>query len=40
MEGILTQSILFGILATGVRLATPYLLAALGEMFVQRSGVY
>jgi general nucleoside transport system permease protein len=40
MEGILTQSILVGILAAGVRLATPYLLAALGEMFVQRSGVY
>lgn len=40
MDGILTQSILLGILATGVRLATPFLLAALGEMFVQRSGVY
>jgi ABC-type uncharacterized transport system permease subunit len=40
MEGILTQSIILGILATGVRLATPFLLAALGEMFVQRSGVY
>lgn len=32
--------IITGILATGIRLATPYLLAALGEMFVQRSGVY
>src|SRR3972149_3648433 len=40
MESFLTQSIIFGILAAGVRLATPFLLAALGEMFVQRSGVY
>jgi general nucleoside transport system permease protein len=40
MESILTQSIVLGILATGIRLATPFLLAALGEMFVQRSGVY
>jgi len=40
MEDILNQGILFGILATGVRLATPFLLAALGEMFTQRSGVY
>jgi ABC-type uncharacterized transport system permease subunit len=40
MEGILSQGILFGILATGVRLATPFLLAALGEMFTQRSGVF
>jgi general nucleoside transport system permease protein len=40
MGGILDTAILFGILATGVRLATPFLLAALGEMFVQRSGVY
>ncbi len=29
-----------GILATGVRLATPFLLAALGEMFDQRAGVF
>jgi simple sugar transport system permease protein len=40
MEDILNQGILFGILATGVRLATPFLLAALGEMFTQRSGVF
>ena len=40
MEGILIHSIILGILATGIRLATPFLLAALGEMFVQRSGVY
>ena len=34
------QGILIGIIATGIRLAIPYLLAALGEMFTQRSGVY
>jgi len=32
--------IIISILTTGICLATPYLLAALGEMFVQRSGVY
>jgi ABC-type uncharacterized transport system permease subunit len=40
MEDILSQGILFGVLAAGVRLATPFLLAALGEMFAQRAGVY
>lgn len=40
MEDVLNQGIIIGILATGVRLATPFLLAALGEMFTQRSGVY
>ncbi len=40
MENVLNQGIIIGILATGVRLATPFLLAALGEMFTQRSGVY
>lgn len=34
------QGIALGILATGIRLATPYLLAALGELFTQRSGIY
>jgi simple sugar transport system permease protein len=34
------QGIILGIVATGIRLATPYLLAALGEMFTQRSGIY
>ncbi len=40
MDGIINSEIIIIILATGIRLATPYLLAALGEMFVQRSGVY
>jgi simple sugar transport system permease protein len=37
---MLEQGITLGILATGIRLATPYLLAALGELFTQRSGLY
>lgn len=40
MDGIINSEIIVIILAAGIRLATPYLLAALGEMFVQRSGVY
>ncbi|MZP29220.1 ABC transporter permease [Heliobacterium undosum] len=40
MDDVASQSIMIGILAAGIRLATPFLLAALGEMFVQRSGVY
>lgn len=40
MEGVMSSAIIISILATGIRLATPYLLAALGEMFTQRSGVY
>ena len=40
MDGIINSEIIIIILAAGIRLATPYLLAALGEMFVQRSGVY
>ena len=40
MDGVMNFDIVIIILATGIRLATPYLLAALGEMFVQRSGVY
>ena len=34
-----TLTILVGILHSGIRLATPYLYAAIGEMFSQRSGV-
>ncbi|MDR3586969.1 MAG: ABC transporter permease [Desulfosporosinus sp.] len=40
MEGVMNSAIIISILATGIRSATPYLLAALGEMFTQRSGVY
>lgn len=40
MDNMAGQGIILGILATGIRLATPYLLAALGEMFTQRSGIY
>ena len=34
-----STTVLVGILASGIRLATPYLYAAIGEMFGQRSGV-
>jgi ABC-type uncharacterized transport system permease subunit len=36
---LLTARVLIGIAASGVRLATPYLFAGLGETFGQRSGV-
>ncbi len=36
---MLTTTVLVGILASGIRLATPYLYAAMGETFGQRSGV-
>jgi ABC-type uncharacterized transport system permease subunit len=36
---LFTARVLVGILASGVRLATPYLFAAIGETFGQRSGV-
>lgn len=40
MNGDLTvAAIILGILHSGIRLATPYLFAALGETFSQRSGV-
>jgi len=39
MGDILRSSFFIGILASGVRLATPYLYAALGETLGQRSGV-
>jgi general nucleoside transport system permease protein len=39
MGDILTASFFIGILASGIRLATPYLYAALGETLGQRSGV-
>lgn len=40
MLDFIDQGILIGIVATGIRLATPYLLAALGEMLSQRAGVF
>ena len=39
MSEIFTVTVLVGILVQGVRLATPYLYASLGETFGQRSGV-
>jgi len=36
---LFSVTVLVGILASGIRLATPYLYAALGETFGQRSGV-
>ena len=39
MEDILTAAFWIGVLAGGIRLATPYLFAAIGETLGQRSGV-
>ena len=39
IDQLFTMSTLIGIAHSGVRLATPYLFAALGETFAQRSGV-
>ncbi len=39
ISDMLTVTVLVGILASGIRLATPYLYAAIGETFGQRSGV-
>lgn len=36
---LLSTTVLIGILASGIRLATPYLYAAIGETFGQKSGV-
>jgi ABC-type uncharacterized transport system permease subunit len=36
---LLSATVLIGILASGIRLATPYLYAAIGETLAQRSGV-
>ncbi len=38
-ENLTILAILLGIIHSGIRLATPYLFAALGETFAQRSGV-
>lgn len=39
LSDLLTLSVLVGIAHSGIRLAAPYLFAALGETFAQRSGV-
>ena len=39
MNDLLSSSIIIGILASAIRLATPYLYAAIGEAFAQTSGV-
>ena len=39
IDQLFTQAVLVGILASGIRLATPYLYAAIGETLGQRSGV-
>ena len=36
---LFAANVIIGILASGIRLATPYLFASLGETFGQRSGV-
>ncbi len=40
MGELFTLPVLLGIVYSGIRLATPYLYAAIGEMFAQRSGVF
>ena len=39
IEQLFTKTVLVGILASGIRLSTPYLYASIGETFSQRSGV-
>jgi simple sugar transport system permease protein len=39
IEDLFRTTVLIGILTSGIRLATPYLFASIGEMFGQRSGV-
>ncbi len=39
LSDLLSASVIIGILASGIRLATPYLYASLGEALGQRSGV-
>ncbi len=36
---LFSVTVLLGILSSGIRLATPYLFASIGETFSQRSGV-
>ncbi len=39
ISDLITPAVIIGILASGIRLATPYLFATIGEMFSQLSGV-
>ena len=39
ISDLFTVTVLIGILSSGIRLATPYLYASIGETFGQRSGV-
>jgi simple sugar transport system permease protein len=39
MDELFSLTAIVGIITSGIRLATPYLFASLGEMFAQRSGV-
>jgi simple sugar transport system permease protein len=39
IQDLFSTTVLIGIIASGIRLATPYLYAAIGEMFGQLSGV-
>lgn len=39
IEQLFTKAVLVGILSSGIRLATPYIYASMGETFSQRSGV-
>jgi ABC-type uncharacterized transport system permease subunit len=39
-DGLIFVILVLGIIGTGISLATPYLFAAIGETFVQLSGVY
>lgn len=39
MDELFSRTVVLGILYSGIRLATPYIFAAIGETFAQRSGV-
>ena len=39
ISDLFSATVIMGIISSGIRLATPYLFAAIGEMFGQRSGV-
>ena len=39
ISDLFTATVIMGIISSGIRLATPYLFASIGEMFGQRSGV-